>query len=324
MTRSFAALVALLSVAAPAFGADTPATGERLSASPPVEALQAGRVATTREVALAFIDMAYRQGEFRKAYDTFAAEDMIQHNPTIADGLAAHRAYFADLESRIGSTADWANLNNMIIVDGDHFALHHLVFTGPGDSGRAFVDIWRVEDGRIVEHWDVIQPIAQDMPHDNGMGCGVADSYEEVMALGQAASLPACGFPDPAASREASLAALDAYSAMLISGDVAGAIEGFLTDDYRQHSPVIADGRDGALEFLLDEFGKGDAAMPEMGPMRIVAEGDLVLMHRLTRYSDGSRTANIDIFKLREGQISEHWDLKQPIPDQSANENGMW
>ncbi len=277
----------------------------------------------TRAIAMAFLRQVYVAGDIRGAYDGFATEHMRQHNPLMADGLAGHRAYFAAVEARVGSSVAWANVNNMIIVDGDLFALHHHAFTGPDDPGRAFVDIWRVENGRIVEHWDVIQPIAPTMAHTNGVGCGRGDSYAAAQALGQTVNPPACGFPDRAASRDASLATLDGYSQALFAQDVAGAIERFLTEDYRQHSPVIADGKRGALEFLLEEFGR-EAAMPRMGPMRTLAEGNLVLMHRLTEYADGSHSANVDIFKVRDGQISEHWDLKQPIPENAANENGMW
>jgi len=279
----------------------------------------------TRTVAMGFLRTMFVEGDVRRAYDTFAAEDLIQHNPGMADGLAGHRVYFAQIEKRTGSSAGaWANVNNMILVDGDLFALHHHAFTSPNDPGRVFVDIWRVDGGRIVEHWDVIQAIPTEMAHANGMGCGKGYDYVSASALKDTISAPACGFPDPSALRADSLAALDAYSAALFEGDVAGAIARFITNDYRQHSPDIRDGKEGALAFLLDEFGKGDAAMPQMGPMRTIAEGDFVLMHRLTTYADGLKTANIDIFKLRNGQISEHWDIKQEIPASAANDNGMW
>lgn len=298
--------------------------------APPVFAEEAAttdhvaRTEATRSVAMKFLHAMFVERDVRGAYDTFAAENLIQHNPAMADGLAGHRAYFARLEARSGASATWANVNNMLLVDGDLFALHHHAFTGPDDPGRVFVDIWRVADGKIVEHWDVIQAIPAEMAHDNGMGCGLGDDYPSALALHETVSVPACGLPVSGVSREENLAILDAYSATLLAGDVTGAIDRFLTEDYVQHSPVIQDGKQGALAFLLDEFGKGDKVMPKMGPMRIIAEGDFVLMHRLTEYADGLRTANVDIFRLRGGKISAHWDLKQEIPESAANNNGMW
>jgi predicted SnoaL-like aldol condensation-catalyzing enzyme len=55
--------------------------------------------------------------------------------------------------------------------------MHHHAFRGPADPGRVFVDIWRVKDGRIAEHWDVIQAIPATMAHHNGMACGHGDDY---------------------------------------------------------------------------------------------------------------------------------------------------
>jgi len=239
--------------------------------------------------------------------------------------VAGHRAYFSALERRAGSAARWANVNNLLLVDGDLFALHHQAFTGPGDPGRVFVDIWRVAGGRIVEHWDVIQPIPPVMAHANGMGCGKGDTFAAAAALPRdTITAPICGLPDPRAKRAQSLATLADYSRALFSGDVRAAIARWFSDDYRQHSPAIADGKDGAIAFLLGEFGKGAAAMPRFGPMRTIAEGDLVLMHRLTTYADGVQTANVDIFRVTAGRISEHWDIKQDIPKDAANPQGMW
>lgn len=282
------------------------------------------RTEATRAVATQFLRRMFVDRDVRRAYDDFAAPDLIQHNPMMADGLAGHRAYFAQLEQRAGSSAGWANVNNMILVDGDLFALHHHAFTGPDDRGRVFVDIWRVANGRIVEHWDVIQPIPAEMAHDNGMGCGKGEDHAAALALRDTIAAPACGLPDSAASRSRSLEVVDAYDRMLRGGQVREAVDRMLTDDYRQHSPLIADGKAGALAFLERLLDKDAAAKLVMGPVRIIAEGDFVLMHRLTRYADEMRTANVEIFRVRDGRISAHWDVKQPIPETAANGNGMW
>jgi len=287
------------------------------------------RVSTeaTRAVALPFLRTMFVDRDVRRAYDRFAAPDFLQHNPHMANGLAGHRAYFAELERRAGrSSAQWANVNDMILIDGDLFALLHRAFTAPEDKGRAFVDIWRVADGRIVEHWDVIQPMPARMAHDNGMGCGKAEDHASAMVLARRNSVdaPLCGLPDPKQPRAASLQVVEAYSALLRAGKVDQAVDHFLTGDYRQHAPSIPDGKRGALAFLREQFAGGSGAGPQMGPLRIIAEGDFVLMHRLTRYADGRHTANVDIFQVRGKQISAHWDVRQDVPPTAANDNGMW
>ena len=118
---------------------------------------------------------------------------------------------------------------------------------------------------------------------------------------------------------------LDAYAAEFRKGKVEEPVRLWFSSDYRQHSPVIADGVEGAIAFLLNEYGKGEDRMPKFGPMRTVAEGDYVLRHRLQQdYGAKSLSANIDIFRITGGKISEHWDLRQDVPETARNANGMW
>jgi predicted SnoaL-like aldol condensation-catalyzing enzyme len=188
-----------------------------------------------------------------------------------------------------------------------------------------FVDIWRVADGKIAEHWDVIQDMPRSMPHANGMACGRGDDYASARMLGDTVAHPVCGDPGPSANREASLAVLDAYFKAVTAGSLRAAVERFFAPGYRQHSPTIPDGAEGAIDYLENEFGKGPSAMPKAGPARIVADGNFVLYHRLVTYAGRDRlSSNIDIFRIENGRIAEHWDVKQAVPEHSANDNGMW
>jgi len=268
----------------------------------------------TRAVAMNFLHVLYVEGDIRRAIDEFTAENMIQNNPDMSDGQGGRSAYLAQLERQGVASAGWANTNNMILVDEDLFALHHQSFNASGDRGRVIVDIWRVAGDAIAEHWQVLQPIPAEMMHGNGMGCSMGDDYASALSLPDTIRAPACGLPAISVAREDSIATLEAYSQSLRSGEVEDAIETFFSDDYKQHSPHIADGKQGALVYLLNEYGKGEAEMPRRGPVRTIAEGDFILSHRLNTYADGSHKANVDVFRVRNGQISEHWDVKQVIP----------
>jgi predicted SnoaL-like aldol condensation-catalyzing enzyme len=58
---------------------------------------------------------------------------------------------------------------------------------------------------------------------------------------------------------------------------------------------------------------------------RIIAEGDLVVVHsHLVRHKDDPGVAVMDIFRLENGRVVEHWDVLQDVPDTSANENTMF
>lgn len=281
---------------------------------------------STREIATAFLARLYADGDARGAYERYAAPDFKQHDPEIADGWAGEAAYLDALQGQSpGAPRASVNVNNIVLVDGDLFALHHHFFTGPDDPGRVLVDIWRVANGKIVEHWNVGQPIPRTMAHGNGMACGRGDDYAAAKALGDTLARPTCTPPDPAETRAGSLEVLDAYAAEFRKGNVREPIVRWFSSDYRQHSPVIADGIEGAVEFLQNEYGKGEDKMPKFGPMRTVAEGGYVLRHRLQLdYGARSWTANVDIFRIARGKIAEHWDLRQEIPASAKNSNGMW
>ncbi len=278
----------------------------------------------TRAIAQAFLTRYLIEHDVAGAYAAYAHPDFIQHDPNMADGVAGHRAYFSRLAQQGGAPSAQAHVSDMLLVDGDTFALMHHGFRGPDDTGRIFVDLWRVKDGRIAEHWDVIQPLVADMPHGNGMGCGNVETYPLASVHRDSITAATCEGPDRAVERETSLAAYADYTGSVAEGDVRAAIERWFHPYYRQHSPVIADGKQGAIDYLMAEWGRPDAPVPVLGPQRIVAEGDLVLVHYMYHLEGQPDEAHVDIFRFTGGLISEHWDLKQPVPEISANTNGMW
>jgi predicted SnoaL-like aldol condensation-catalyzing enzyme len=154
---------------------------ETRSGPPPAETA----ALSTREVANRFLGQAFADGDVRGAYERYSTPDFKQHDPDIADGWEGQNAYLAELARQSPRVAsDGVNVNNIVLVDGDLFALHHHAFTGPDDPGRVSVDIWRVDRGKIVEHWAVRQAIPSTMAHANGMACGKGDDYAGARLLG--------------------------------------------------------------------------------------------------------------------------------------------
>jgi predicted SnoaL-like aldol condensation-catalyzing enzyme len=93
---------------------------------------------------------------------------------------------------------------------------------------------------------------------------------------------------------------------------------------YIQHNPFAADGPQAFIDFV--NFFK--SANPELSVriVRVIAECDLVVTHsHITLNSDDRGNAVMDIFRLdRRGKIVEHWDVVQPVPETSANDNTMF
>jgi predicted SnoaL-like aldol condensation-catalyzing enzyme len=131
-------------------------------------AATAGQAPTlsNREIVERFIDLFYRQGRVREAFETYVAEGYIQHNPLAPDGRAAA---IAALEPYFASQPDAVREVHRIIVDGDLAAIHVRARANPQDRGFAIVDILRLENGRIVEHWDVIQAVPEQSANPHPM-----------------------------------------------------------------------------------------------------------------------------------------------------------
>lgn len=295
---------------------------QTLSAATPSEPAP---IPNTHAVAQAFLRQMFGEGDMDGAYAGWATTDFIQHNPEMADGIAGHRAFFAEAAREPhGDRNSWVHVTDMRLVDGDLFAMMHHAFRALGDPGRVFFDIWRVEGGRIVEHWDVIQTIPTDIANHNGMGCGGAD-YASAQVLGDTLVHPTCGLPDPRASRAQTLSIIDQYTHEIGTSGPRDAIVRWFAPDYRQHSPHMADGIQGAIDHLEREYGPTVKARPNLGPARIIAEGDLVAEHRIVQYPNAPQpSANVDIFRVTHGHISEHWDIKQPVPAVTRSGHGMW
>lgn len=104
-----------------------------------------------------FLDLFMVQKRVREAFEKHAAPGYIQHSPGFADG---RDGTVTGIEQLFGSMPDGPLIDiKRVIVDGDLVAVHLHGRSGPNDPGIAGVDIFRLEDGKIVEHWDVVQPI---------------------------------------------------------------------------------------------------------------------------------------------------------------------
>lgn len=121
-----------------------------------------------KQIVLQFYEAALNEKDYEKAA-VFLGSTYRQHNPWVQDGPEGFKRFIEFLRSRY---PDAHNEVKKVFVDGDHVILHVHSVRVPGTPGRAIVEIFRVLDGKVVEHWDVIQEIAEPIYpplHDNGM-----------------------------------------------------------------------------------------------------------------------------------------------------------
>ena len=244
---------------------------------PQADALtEASRAAITDYARLLMVDHKPEE-----AFGKYYANLLIQHDPWIGDGgkgdvefLKARRE--AEPE-KYDSTDQYITVVHNILADGELVALVSHVFTSPTDTGRQFVDIWRMKDGEFAEHWDIIEPF--DETSAATVGCGVGGTYETASQVGDTVAKPVCGMPDPTADRAAN------------------------------------------RKIVLDHIGQDSQA----GKIeRVIADGDLVLVHRLVSGNgDDLGTVHADLYRVTGGKIADHWEVVQQVPPFSASGRSM-
>ena len=99
------------------------------------------------------------------AVDRFIAPGYIQHNQAAAPGRDGLKAFLTMIRAQ---TPDAVHDIKRAFVDGDHVTVHYHVRRWPDDSGWAVIDIFRIEDGMIAEHWDVMQDVDEGGPNPLG------------------------------------------------------------------------------------------------------------------------------------------------------------
>jgi predicted SnoaL-like aldol condensation-catalyzing enzyme len=149
MTRMLAALalVILALAAAPASAAATP------------------QEEANKKAVLEFYEKAINQKDFAAASQYLGAR-YVQHNPNAADGPEGLRKFLDFLREKYPQSHSEVK---RAFADGDYVILHVHAVREPGQRGSAIVDIFRLENGKVVEHWDVVQPIPETAANGNTM-----------------------------------------------------------------------------------------------------------------------------------------------------------
>jgi predicted SnoaL-like aldol condensation-catalyzing enzyme len=119
-----------------------------------------------KAAAHAFYDMMFNQCNPRKAVEKYVGDEYIQHNPHAGDGKEAFIEYF----ERMSAEYPGKKAHFIRSIAEDNYVVLHCHQEWPGIEDYAGIDIFRFdENGRVVEHWDVLQVVPEVSKNDNGL-----------------------------------------------------------------------------------------------------------------------------------------------------------
>jgi predicted SnoaL-like aldol condensation-catalyzing enzyme len=114
-----------------------------------------------------FYDLAFNRQEPEQAAEQYLATTYRQHNPLAADGA---QPFIGFVRWLTGANPALRVERKRAIAEGDLVVLHTHMIPSPGARGTAVIDIFRLNsDGKIVEHWDVLQEVPETAQNSNTM-----------------------------------------------------------------------------------------------------------------------------------------------------------
>lgn len=250
---------------------------------------------STRDFVVSAVDAIFGRLE-TDAVDRAMVPTYSQHNLRVPDGPGGLKAVLTQFKSLPAYRYE----RFRVLADGDLVAVHGR-YTGVAQTPLIAFDVFRVADGKIVEHWDGLQAQVERGVSGRSMIDGPTDVQDQART-----------------ARNRRLVR-DFMQTVMIDRRFDRAERYVNTASYIQHNPLVPDGFGSVVAFFqqLDASGR---PLRYVRVHNLIADGNFVLTHSEATLA-GAQTIVFDLFRVERGRIVEHWDVIQPVPPVTVNQN---
>ncbi|REH56593.1 putative SnoaL-like aldol condensation-catalyzing enzyme [Tenacibaculum gallaicum] len=231
----------------------------------------------------------------------YFATNYIQHNPQVPTGIEPVLGFLPVLKE-----AKTTYTNHRLLQDGEFIVFHNSYHNAEAFGAKEVVafDVWRMEDGKVAEHWDNLTQKVDK----TASGRSQVDGATEITDLDKTNS-----------NKEI----VTNFVNDVLFGKASEKITNYVsTEEYLQHNPMIKDGLGGlneAINYLVSQ----NNIFKYQKLHKVLGEGNFVLTMSEGEWY-GKPQAFYDLFRLKNDKIVEHWDVIQEIPEEMAHTNGKF
>ena len=247
------------------------------------------------------------QNAFFKDYDEQAMrkyfkEDYIQHNPYTPTGLETVLSFLPGLKD-----ANTTYKTHRLLQDGDLVVAHNSYDNAEAFGAKEMVsfDVYRIENGKIAEHWDAVTPKVDE----TASGRSQTEGPTDILDIDKT---------------EENKTLISNFMKDIMMGENPSKITDYISSEqYDQHNTQVKDGLEGLNEAI--KYLSSQNNMFKYNKVhRIIGEGNFVLTQSEGEWNDGKKYAFYDLYRIANAKIVEHWDVIQEVPSEVAHNNGMF
>ena len=243
-----------------------------------------------------------------KAFMATAADPYIQHSPDLADGMKPVWDLLTNRPEGFSSKqVTWLGEKGFL-DNGDYLVMLREVNRADGTPPSKIFDLMYFdENGKYAEHWDMRQPLSKQTVSGRSETAAAKEFTDNPVSY-------------DLATEEANRRLVASFLNLAFNGNqLETALNLYVNPTYVQHNPMIADG----IQPVIDIFNAGKIPSLCYDIKYILAQNDLVWVYSKVTNPQGV-SGVVDLIRVRDGEMVEHWDVVTPVPESMPHDNGLF